>query len=180
MNPNARLVFGTQGDLLLYIGPGVPAIFVPYSIVRPLDGISYHLPGAEIITGQTSLLILGSLLSGVRDIRALENLPKAIPPGTAAFKLKLRSRCTYAYVNSPAAAGLDEWASRNRIHCLITPTSCKFTSLARQQPWFKACALTRRWERLHATLGVQQLTLPDGGTDEFPFDQASPEGTPNE
>ena len=178
MNSNARLIFGTEGDLLLYIGPGIPAIFVPYSMVRPLDGITYHLPAAEVITGQTSLLILGALLPRVRDIRALENLPKAIPPGTAAFKLKQHGRCTYAYINSPAAAGLDEWASRNRIHCLITPVSCKFTSLARQQSWFRSCALTQKWERLHAKLGVQQLALPDDGTDGDPFDLPPSEDAP--
>jgi hypothetical protein len=174
MSPNPELIFGSEGDLLLYSGPALPAVFVPYSIVRPLDRITYHIPPSEVITGQISLLILGSLLPGVRDIRAIEKLPKSIPPGTAAFRIK-HARCTYAYINAPEAAGLDDWASRNHIHCLITPISCDFTSLARKQSWFCECALTRTWEQLHAKFGLQQVLFPETGAGVIPIDSIADE-----
>lgn len=169
MSSNTRMLFGTEGDLLLYAGPTQPAVFIPYSLVRPLDRITYHVPAGEVISGQISLLILGSLLPGIRDIRAIAKLPKSIPPGTAAFRLK-HSRCTYAYINSPEAAGLDDWASHNRIHCLVTPISCAFTSLARNQSWFCECALTRTWEQLHAKFGLQQVLFPETGAGVIPID----------
>jgi hypothetical protein len=161
MSSTTTLVVGTDGDILIHAGPAQPAFFVSRARLHAAEDNNHQLPASCVITGQVSLLILGMLLPDVQDIRSIGILPKEIPEGTAAFRLKRTSRCTYAYVNSPEAVNLDRWASRNRIHCLITPVSCNFTSLAKKQAWYHECEFSREWELLHATLGRHEVATHD-------------------
>lgn len=158
MSSSTTLVVGTDGDILIHAGPAQPAFFVSRARLHAAEDNNHLLPASCVITGQVSLLILGMLLPDVQDIRSIGILPKEIPEGTAAFRLKRTGRCAYAYVNSPEAVNLDRWASRNRIHCLITPVSCNFTSLAKKQSWYHECEFSREWELLHETLGRHEVT----------------------
>lgn len=156
-----HVVIGSGHDLLLLNGPLLPTFFMPREEFAAFRTCARQPLRCYAITSLASLLILESLRPRITDVRQIAELPPE-SVGLAAFRFETNFGCSFACTNADDANELMKWATRIKIHCLLTHSGAVFTTHAHQQRWFNA-GLVDSWRRLNESCRGQHVRDLESG-----------------